>query len=72
MKKFKLNKCFKYSTIEKEVCDIVDIEEYGPYQIGEQFIVLRYPKDNVVSFVLVGIRGQENEYKCVYNDYYQA
>lgn len=72
MKKFIIGNCFHYSTIENEVCDNVDIEEYGPYQIGEQFIVLKYPDGNVISFVLIGATSLESEFKCVYNDYYQA
>lgn len=70
IEQFGITKEYYFSVIEKEVNDFVDLVEYGPETVGENFIVLKSNESNkVCSFILTGGTSKDFIYKCIYNDW---
>jgi hypothetical protein len=67
---FKKNEIYSYPDIEKFVnIKGYAMENLGNNIIGEDFIVLRDPdEDIVISFVLTGANDLDYVYECIYSD----
>jgi len=66
--KLKTNQKYTYKTIAYLLSEYEE-HECGEYAIGEQFLIFRNSKNSsVVSFVLTGIKGSNDIYKCVYKE----
>lgn len=54
---------YRYSEIENKTES--EIEEYGRYACGEQFLIIEIG-NTTFSFVLTGTQGSESIYECIY------
>ena len=71
MEEFKVNDVYCYNEISVNACFLSNhnIQEYGLFVVGENFLVVKNKDNNMVcSFMLVQY-WNEGYYKCIYNDY---
>ncbi len=69
-KRYKKNKVYPYSGLELDCQMYKDtLIEYGEFNIGEQFIVIKNEDTSVASFVLNGYHPDNGGlFKCIYID----
>ena len=62
-------KTYEYSQIEQFAQDNnFEISDIGNNCLGENFIILKNAKDEVISFVYSGYNGHGGSFTCIYND----
>lgn len=67
---FEKGKLYKYGEIEDFTVndDDYSMTEYGPFHIGNNFIVLEHGYHNIIISFVLSSHGSASIYECIYSD----